>query len=313
VASGTDGDDEAAMFLDEAPLLSEEERRRALRGEEASTADGAGEAASPPRIAVAAIQRDEARLLDPWLRYHAALFGAASLTLIDAGSADPAVRARLEQAEAEGVRVLREPAAATASPVAQRALVAEALRAMEPDHDILMPLACAEFVAVQGLSGRVDCTAEPVLRELAGLRDQAAGLFVTRGSYLNLPGMPGFYVFKAERRCFFRSGCVGDLSEGFHAAKARAGAGEKRTGIVHFHYRVPPYAALDQAARRRLDQPARVLEAQGLRGMQAGPPKQGGFGAMDEAAYLRFFRRFDRVPLAPLRRALRALGSDLPG
>ena len=83
------------------------------------------------------------------------------------------------------------------------------------------------------------------------------------------------------------------------------------TALVHFHYRFPPYPLLDDAARALLDALPETAAAEGLKGFR-GKMEGLSFRTMDEAAYHAFFRRFDRVPLASLRTALKRRGCSLP-
>ncbi len=280
---------------------------------EAAVLARAAQRGRPVEVAVVMMQRDEALLLDPWLRYHATVFGASNLTVLDNGSTNPGVLQRLEQAESEGVRVIRDYAKPQHA-AARGPIITEVLRGLEPGADFLMPLDVGEFVAHQAPDGKVDCTPDPILnllsKELRGTTD----LLLIRGSYLNLPGMPGFHVFKNERRCFFARGAFGSIGQGYHDGRTPDGekAKERRTALVHVHYRFPPFADLTEARRRLLDAPAKHYAAEGLRGFRGAAAEAGSFETMDQAQYEAFFRRFDRMPLSSLRNALRRLGSELP-
>lgn len=292
-------EDDDAMFVEQQPVEAVQRERAGQRGRAA-------------RVAVVMMQRDEAVLLDPWPRYHVDVFGAASVVVLDNGSTDRGVLERLERAEADGVRVIRD--YARPEHAARRgAIVTEVMQGLAPEHDFLMPLDCAEFVAHQAPDGRIECRADPVLNHLSKEYRDETGLLLIRGSYLNIPGLPGFYVFKNERRCFFAAGALGSLGNGYHEGQTAAGGPEKRTAIIHFHYRFPPFERLTPERRQALDAPPKDYAAEGLRGFRGAAAATGGsFATMDQAQYEGFFRRFDRVPLSPLRNALRRLGTDLP-
>jgi len=266
----------------------------------------------PARVGVVMMQKDETRLLDPWLRYNAVVFGASNLHILDNGSTDPAVLARLEQAEAEGVKVIRD--YNQPEHAANRgAVVTEVLRRLEAEEpfDFLMPLDCSMFIAYQAPNGRVDTSTDGVLNYLSSNHKDDPKVLLTRGAYLNLPGFKGFYLFKNTRRCFFASGSVGEISGAYHQAKSRASEAEIRTALVHFHYRFLPYELLDEAARADLDRPSEEFAAEGFRNFK-GKLSEGSFRDISEQDYLLFFRKFDRIPISSLRTTLRRLGSDIP-
>lgn len=266
----------------------------------------------PARVAVVMMQKDQTRLLDPWLRYNAFIFGASNLYILDNGSTDPAVLARLEQAESEGVRVIRD--YNRPEHAANRGeIVTGFLRRLEAEEpfDFLMPLDCDMFVAYQAPDGRVDTSTDGVLNYLNSNHKDEAKILMTRGAYLSLPGFKGFYHFKNTRRCFFAAGSVGEVESRYHLGKSRRSEEESRTALVHFHYRFLPYEFLDEAARQELDRPSEEFAAEGFRNFK-GKLSANTFQEISEADYLLFFRKFDRMPLASLRTALRKLGSDLP-
>jgi hypothetical protein len=59
------------------------------------------------RVACTVMQKNEGTLLRPFLRYHAALFGAENIYVVDNGSTDLAVIGELAAAEREGVCIDR--------------------------------------------------------------------------------------------------------------------------------------------------------------------------------------------------------------
>lgn len=265
----------------------------------------------PARVGVVMMQKDEIHLLDPWLRYNAAIFGATNLHVLDNGSTNPTVLARLEQAEADGVKVIRDHA--TPEDAANRGtIVTNLLRKLEAEEpfDFLMPLDCDAFIAYQAPNGRIDTSTDGVLNYLSTSHKDDPKLLLTRGAYLSLPGFRGFYLFKNTRRCFFASGSVGEVSSLYHQGKSRLSDKEARTPLVHFHYRFRPFEYLDDASLASLDRPNEDYAAEGFRNFKG--KLAGSFRNMPEADYLAFFRRFDRMPISSLRTSLRQLGSDLP-
>ena len=286
------------MFVEERDVRDVHSGRLAVRGRAAN-------------VAVVMMQRDEDRMLDPWLRYHAHVFGAGNLHVLDNGSSLPGVRERLERAAAEGVRIVTDYAGPEHA-ANRGVLIGGLLRELEAEgFDFLMPLECNAFVAHQAPDGRVGCGPDTVLGHLNADHKDDPRLLLIRGAYLNVPGQPGFYFFKNQRRCFFARGSVGGLDAGLHRGASRRSPEEVLTALVHVHYRFPPYTLLDDAARAALDALRDTAAAEGLKGFK-GKAEGMSFAAADEAQYHAFFRRFDRVPLASLKMALKRRGCSLP-
>jgi hypothetical protein len=265
------------------------------------------------RVLAVMMQRDEARLLGPWITWHAALFGAPNLLVLDNGSTDPEVAATLERAEASGVMVLRgftdkahfEHKGSVFAGLARR------LEALLP-HDFFMPLDCDEFIAMQEDDGRVRCEPEAVLGCLVpAFRGDPRSLF-TRGSLFNIPGQPDRWFFQNEPKVFFAGGMVENLLMGFHRGTSRAAGGETETPIIHFHLRFRPHAEYVAAARLKLE--ARVEEFS-PRGLQANGVAAGSHLAQyafttGEEYVRRFQMRRDRLFNSAFGRRLAALGLD---
>ncbi|HYP03166.1 MAG TPA: glycosyltransferase family 2 protein, partial [Cyanobium sp.] len=57
------------------------------------------------KIACIMMQKNETLLIDPWLRYHTALFGSEHVYVYDNASTDTAVIRTLQNAETSGVNV----------------------------------------------------------------------------------------------------------------------------------------------------------------------------------------------------------------
>jgi hypothetical protein len=270
--------------------------------------------AAPPqaRVVVMMMQKNETLLLDPWLRYHAALFGADALLVADNGSTDPATRARLDQAEAEGVRVIRDyPDKAHFEK--REAIFLDLAGALDPDRcDFVMPLDCDEFVAHQALDGEIACTGEAVRGYLARRHLRDPRLLLTRGSYFNIPGRPGEYFFQAERKCFFATGMLGFLGKGFHSGRPRHSDREVRTELIHFHYRHKPLARLKADAWEKLGSRLPSRDPAAIRAFRGAGAHLKSFLHMDEDDYRAHFVQHAAVPLTPLRATLHRLGAAMP-
>jgi len=102
------------------------------------------------------MQRDESELLPIWLTYHATLVGAAAITVVDHGSSEPTCLATLEQAVAQGVRVLRlDPA--TVPLDAKGEQIAALIRSLDPAPALVLPLDADEFLGLRLANGTYSC------------------------------------------------------------------------------------------------------------------------------------------------------------
>lgn len=266
----------------------------------------------PARVACFMMQKNERVLLDLWLRYHTAMFGASQLHVFDNGSTDPQVRQRLRRAEADGVRVFWE--YKDREHFEKKGEVfRKVMQDLAPEFcDFVMPLDCDEFVAHVGLDGEVSCEADVVSRYLASQHLRDPRVLITRGSYFNVPGEPGLYFFTDERKCFLAHGMVKGLGMGFHQATSKHSTTEVRTEILHFHYRYKPYSMYDEHARQKLAARVADFDAATLKDYKGKGSHMTRFLTRGEESYARFFRRFARIPLVGFQRKLRELGTDIP-
>jgi hypothetical protein len=274
---------------------------------------------SPPpartlRVLCVMMQRDEARLLDPWIGYHAAMFGIENLLLLDNGSRDPAVLARLDRAEREGAMVLRGLGAAYFFEHKGRVFAAltRMVGRLVP-HDFFMPLDCDEFVALQHGDGRVTCTGEEMAAALAaGHRDDRRVLMI-HGSYFNIPGQPDRWFFINEPKCFFAGGMVRWLHMGFHRGGTEAGEEGAETAVVHFHLRYRPYEEYVASARHKLAARVGEYTPEEVRRSVSGGSHMAELMFRTREEYEQVLQqRRDRVRNAALRLRLEALGLPVP-
>lgn len=198
------------------------------------------------------MQRDETRLLEPWLRYHGYLFGYRNLTVIDHGSSVPAVHDVLERYGALGVTVER----LDLSPrhfFDKGMHVARVIRALDDGeaYDFAMPLDCDEFVAVfneDGLSSR----REAIHAAFDALIGEQRALSVEM-SPTNVIGRPGWFATGIGNKTFLPRGSVMDVDVGFHTIRSRLAEGRRDTPFCYLHFRNKPFAAFLYHARQKLE------------------------------------------------------------
>jgi hypothetical protein len=274
--------------------------------------DGSGRV--QPRVLCMMMQKDEGVLLDPWLRHHARLFGAARLIVLDNGSSDPAVLARLREAEREGVQVVWD--FPDREHFEDKGRVFRGLlRRIERRYayDLFLPLDCDEFVGVMEPDGRVSCQADEVRDYLQTCIGEPRVMFI-QGSYFNVVGSPGLYTFRRERKCFFAFDTVKSLSMGFHHGSSRRSEEELTTRLIHFHYRYRPYEQYLSSAKMKLEGRVDRFEAAQVRASRRSHGSHmTRYAFLSEAEYLEHFSgRMDALPVDALERAFAELGMALP-
>ncbi|MCQ8242032.1 glycosyltransferase family 2 protein [Rhizosaccharibacter radicis] len=204
------------------------------------------------RVRAVMMQRDEDALLEPWLRWHGALFGPRNLVVLDNGSRLPAVLDILRAAEADGVSVIR----GHDSPrdFLDKGLHAEAvIRRFDADgdYDFALPLDCDEFLAVFTPDG-LSCEPDDVHAALDALRPVRSALGIEM-SLTNVPGRPGWFVADTLEKGFLPACSVLDVDHGFHRPRSRLAEGTRWTPLCFLHFHNKPFEVLREHARRKLD------------------------------------------------------------
>jgi tetratricopeptide (TPR) repeat protein len=119
------------------------------------------------RIACLTVQRDETLLLRPWLLYHGYLIGFENLFVFDENSANPAVRATLEEFRALGVNIETAPAGEAGLTSKDDVFAARITAFRETGaYDIAIALDSDEFLCINGAAG-ISCLRNELHEELA--------------------------------------------------------------------------------------------------------------------------------------------------
>jgi len=198
------------------------------------------------------MQRDETRLLEPWLRYHGYLFGYRNLTVIDHGSSVPAVHDVLDRYGALGVTVER----LDSSPrhfFDKGVHVARVIRALDVGeaYDFALPLDCDEFVTVFNEDG-LSSGRESIGAAFDALIGEQRALAVEM-SPTNVISRPGWFAAAIASKTFLPRGSVMDVDVGFHTIRSRLAEGRRSTPFCYLHFRNKPFAAFLYHARQKLE------------------------------------------------------------
>ncbi len=203
------------------------------------------------RVGCVLMQKDEVNALEPWLLYHAHLFGMENLCVIDHGSTHPRVINTLNWYEAEGLNVVRLPAEADYRRKGE--FVTAQLKALDGRglYDFLLPVDCDEFLALRRENGEFTCHRGEILECLRSYQGRPE-TFEIKQNLLNVLGHAGrFWVFPYQK-VFFAGGHVGVVDHGSHADVSGRGAANRETPLVYLHFHHKSWAEQVKAGKEKL-------------------------------------------------------------
>jgi len=209
------------------------------------------------------MQRNEVNHLEPWLRYHAHLFGIENLCVIDHGSETPVIIAMLEAYQKRGLQVRRLPA--TADYRRKGEFVSEVMLTLDAFklYDILIPLDCDEFVVLRNETGQYLCGRDAILDYLATLKGRDTILEV-KENLLNILGAPGTFIPLPYQKVFFAGGHCGVVDHGSHKDESGRGRAAEATRLVYLHFHHRPYARQVEASLAKLRPYVNVYDREAL-------------------------------------------------
>jgi hypothetical protein len=203
------------------------------------------------RVACTVMLKDESVLVNPFLEYHADLFGAENLYVVDNGSTDPVVLEALRKFERVGVKVDRSHP--TAADYAQKGTIIGDLVTRldrEGDHDFYVLLDCDEFVVLR-LGDGYTCDPKAILDHLGGMRGETRILKVDT-NLSNIPGWPGVFQSAPYAKTIFPRDVLLSTDHGHHIGTSRTGSGHLPCDIVYVHYHYRSFDEILRFARRKL-------------------------------------------------------------
>lgn len=267
------------------------------------------------KVACLMMQKNEGRMLDSWVRYHADLFGIENLYLFDNGSTDEETLGLVARAGAAGAHVILD--CNTHMHFEKKGDVfrgkVRQLEAADPDYAFFIFLDCDEFVVAVNDSNAIDLSDGAVLEVLKSLPRNGSAKYV-RGTFNNHPTKVDKFYFKNERKSFFERESLKSLDTGFHHGQSVNGTAEtvRSIALLHFHNR--PYASLLRSARQKLIGRVRSFSREDLtdlitrkgRGRHLVP-----YFLMSEADYLAGFRKSSTRTI-PFKARLERVGAEYP-
>lgn len=266
------------------------------------------------RIACVMMQKNEVSLLEPWVRYHAHLFGIENLFVLDNGSTEPSVVQTLRQLESEGLNVDYSYRSQTdyrqREEIVTRIFASLSARAV---HDFIFPLDCDEFIGARMQNDTLAFDLPSISERLAPYLNDKRVLTIA-STFDNIPDRPLFQQAAHQPKCFFANGSCRVLGIGYHTAKAKTTSESVKTPIIYLHFHNKPYSEYLFAAFNKLFDRIPDFSRRSL--SEHVDERRSGFHAA--AIFLQgekhFIDRFANIPTVAIDAfyvALRAAGTDI--
>ena len=204
------------------------------------------------RCACLLMQKNERRLLEPWIAYHSWLFGLENLFVFDNGSVDPVALGLLERHRARGLNVDYSFYARTDFEGKGR-IIAGAIRQMDegPEpYDFYFPLDCDEFMVATAADGGLLLGKGAISDALRPYQGERRVLTVA-GRYRNSPMHLDRYLPGEATKCFFARSACRELDTGYHHGRAKETDEQVRTPVAYVEFRFRPYREYQFFARQK--------------------------------------------------------------
>jgi len=192
------------------------------------------------RIACLMVQKDEELLLRPWLFYHGYLFGFENLHVWDRGSALDQVRATLTEFAKLGVHVDFLPAEGDDAGPASLIGAKVALLRLQGRHDIVLPMAPNEFLAVRTPDGLI-CHRSRILDELEAIR-RAGHPAIIEQCFDSRAGFVDLFRYLPHRRWVIPVGAFSGIDDALSQAALAPGQETSATQLIHIRMGAKPFA-----------------------------------------------------------------------
>lgn len=202
------------------------------------------------KVACIMMQKNETELLKPWFHYHASIFDASNIYILDNGSTDKKVLSTLHSIESLGAKVIYE--YNTNHDFERKGdIIGQLISDLDDgSYDFFMPLDCDEFVAVYDQNGKISCEKLDIQYELNNNINSKDALVIS-GQLFNCPLNNNIFHYQETRKTFFTKKSFRSLDLGYHWGKSIS-LGEHKTKITHFHFHNKPFNILIEHAKEKL-------------------------------------------------------------
>ncbi|MGE6106041.1 glycosyltransferase family 2 protein, partial [Aeromonas veronii] len=189
------------------------------------------------KLACLMMQKNESRLLKPWIDYHSLIFGLENMYVYDNGSTEKECIDILKQYEKNGLNV--EWMFNSKKDFENKGYIfSERIKCFDSgysSYDFYFPLDCDEFIACERAPGDLLLDKRTIELELEKYIGTQSVLAINAG-YDNNPLLEQYYYrSEGQRKSFFYKGTCLTLDMGFHVGKTKAGLEPQKTKIVYIH------------------------------------------------------------------------------
>jgi len=202
------------------------------------------------KIACVMMQKNERELLPIWIKYYSSLLSHQDLYIFDNGSNDTETINTLNDAEKQGVHVIYQ--YNSAKDFEKKGdIIGQKIKEIDSDYDFIFPLDCDEFIGCRTPNGEISFKIEDIEDELLKhAESKETLLFDSQG--FNSPISKQHFLFRKDRKCFFKQGTFQSLDVGFHWGKTKFCDGEHRTNLIQLHFHNKPYEIAKEHAKEKL-------------------------------------------------------------
>lgn len=202
------------------------------------------------KLACVMMQKNEKELLPIWIKYYSTLLSYKDLYIFDNGSNDIDTLNILRNAEQNGAHVNYQYDSAKDFEN-KGEIIGKQIKEIDDQYDFIFPLDCDEFIGCRSLNGDISFRIEDIEDELLKhIESKETLLFDSQG--FNSPISKHHFLFRKDRKCFFRQGTFQSLDVGFHWGKTKFCDGEHRTNLVQLHFHNKPYEIAKEHAKEKL-------------------------------------------------------------
>ncbi len=241
------------------------------------------------RVACVMMQKNEMDLLELWICYHAGLFGLTNLHVVDNGSDIPEVIEILRYYRTIGLNV--DFSKSTDNDfIAKGEILGNIMRKIDIEQaaDIVVPLDCDEFFAVQTNNG-ITVDKNDILLEL-GLYKNNPHVLRVNHCLVNVPGAFGQFCRWDYKKVLFAQNTFQYMDRGFHGGVSKLGDGYADTSVVYIHLHFKKFQVLVAHSEEKLKKYTDISNRGNLDGYQGNGWHLVKYLLMSEQDYL---SRFD--------------------
>jgi hypothetical protein len=220
------------------------------------------------RVAILMMQKDEETLLEPWIVYHAYLFGISNLFVLDNGSTNHDVCRTLKKYSSLGLNVNYKHS--TQEDYARKGeIVGETLIQVDKNlnHDIFIPLDCDEFVLLRNDDNSYSADKKEILDYLQIHINEPRVMRVEQ-NLANVLGSVGRYWAWKYQKTFYSASSFESMDHGYHTGSSRKASGYLPTRLVYAHYHFGPYKSTISKSKDKLSGRVDINDVAALAGFE---------------------------------------------